>query len=593
MTERVSPLFLRYETADANEVASGVHDVSQALKFIHEKAKLTHNNVHIGCIYITEGGAWKLSGFEWACPFSEATSEYLAGIRRTSDVIPPEEKDKKMKLPHQPKFAHCRDVYAIGILLCQFNKQTRFASQVKTQELEDLVDEILQSKYKARPTMSEVLDTAVMSSEYILIINFLQSVTLKNLNEKTNFFKELIPRIRNSCISDELIAKRIAKLLLSPAILAENVAVDHVIPRLLTPIPSRRQLQSDGLISSSMFARYVIPQIVDLLEIKMVHVRLVLLNNFSRFVHMFEMSVLKDTVLPDILLGLHDSNNQIIKASLHALAESVPVVGGDIIVGTEREKIFSFGMPKFNGAMLVDTSAVACELKPKRKPKKVKRKPKEFDRPKTLLELAMGRDAKERGQMTKGQQSRDLMMLKQSELAMTFTNSHNNGSYSNGTNQFQQDVTPLKPINVNNVEQVNHVHMDAKENGVKGESEVMNLDGVHSSKEAAVENDKAVMEEELDKKEELIQAVKKMKIPKKKETIVPEVETWAASGSEGTDEEEWDDFGTDEEDTVEMPDQQPATTSVKKTEEGKQQIKGILLVLRYLSYLILNILVIC
>ena len=32
--------------------------------------------------------------------------------------------------------------------------------------------------------------------------------------------------------------------------------------------------------------------------------------------------------------------------SLCALAASVPVVGGDIIVGTEREKIFSHIIPK-------------------------------------------------------------------------------------------------------------------------------------------------------------------------------------------------------------------------------------------------------
>jgi len=43
---------------------------------------------------------------------------------------------------------------------------------------------------------------------------------------------------------------------------------------------------------------------------------------------------------------LGDSNNQLVQASLHALADAVPVVGGDVIVGSGRRKIFSLAMPK-------------------------------------------------------------------------------------------------------------------------------------------------------------------------------------------------------------------------------------------------------
>ena len=57
---------------------------------------------------------------------------------------------------------------------------------------------------------------------------------------------------------------------------------------------------SGGILPDSVFARYVIPRIVDLFKSRLVHVRLVLLENFSKFVHLFEKSVLHDVVLPEV-----------------------------------------------------------------------------------------------------------------------------------------------------------------------------------------------------------------------------------------------------------------------------------------------------
>ena len=58
---------------------------------------------------------------------------------------------------------------------------------------------------------------------------------------------------------------------------------------------------ADGaVLSESIFARYVIPKIVELFKSRLIHVRVVVLKNFSKFVHLFEESVLKDVVLPEV-----------------------------------------------------------------------------------------------------------------------------------------------------------------------------------------------------------------------------------------------------------------------------------------------------
>lgn len=55
-----------------------------------------------------------------------------------------------------------------------------------------------------------------------------------------------------------------------------------------------------GVLPESVFARYVIPKIVELFKSRLIHVRIALLENFSNFVHLFEESVLKDVVLPEV-----------------------------------------------------------------------------------------------------------------------------------------------------------------------------------------------------------------------------------------------------------------------------------------------------
>ena len=47
-----------------------------------------------------------------------------------------------------------------------------------------------------------------------------------------------------------------------------------------------------------------------------------------------------------ILLGLRDTNDELVRASLLAVAELVPILGGDVVIGTHRDKIFAEGKPK-------------------------------------------------------------------------------------------------------------------------------------------------------------------------------------------------------------------------------------------------------
>ena len=47
-----------------------------------------------------------------------------------------------------------------------------------------------------------------------------------------------------------------------------------------------------------------------------------------------------------LLLGLRDSNDTLVATTLHAVAELVPILGGDIVIGAKRNRIFAEGKPK-------------------------------------------------------------------------------------------------------------------------------------------------------------------------------------------------------------------------------------------------------
>uniref|UniRef100_A0A5F9D389 Protein-associating with the carboxyl-terminal domain of ezrin n=1 Tax=Oryctolagus cuniculus TaxID=9986 RepID=A0A5F9D389_RABIT len=291
VTERVQPLEGALETLSSAEVCAGIYDILLALIFLHDRSP-------------------------------EFTT-----------------------LPES--LGHARDAYSFGTLveslLTILNEQV--SADVLSSFQQTLHSTLLNPIPQCRPALCTLLSHDFFRNDFLEVVNFLKSLTLKSEEEKTEFFKFLLDRV--SCLSEELIASRLVPLLLNQLVFAEPVAVKSFLPHLLGPKKDNAQGETPCLLSPALFQARVIPVLLQLFEVHEEHVRMVLLSHIEAYVEHFTQEQLKKVILPQVLLGLRDTSDSIVAITLHSLAVLVSLLGPEVVVGGQRTKIFKRTAPSF------------------------------------------------------------------------------------------------------------------------------------------------------------------------------------------------------------------------------------------------------
>lgn len=192
-----------------------------------------------------------------------------------------------------------------------------------------------------RPKLSAVLLHPYFNHEFVVIHSFLSELPLKNQQDKQQFFTSLIDRLRE--FDEENVAILMSDLLLSRIVLLDATAQLCVTPFVLKP---RTDDMYPALFNSQTFTKYILPKILQIFSVRDAQIRLILLEYFAAYMRLFSVDDLKDQLLPQLLLGIKDTNDVLVAATLRCLADLVPVLGAAIVVGRNRGRLFADGRPQ-------------------------------------------------------------------------------------------------------------------------------------------------------------------------------------------------------------------------------------------------------
>ncbi|TKR72510.1 hypothetical protein L596_019944 [Steinernema carpocapsae] len=294
ITERVDVLDVVIGGMDSAEIRAGLLDVVNAMVFLHEKAGISHNSLSASSIFVTPDGRWKLGSFEKSAKLASSAQD----DKDFAEVL-------NFAMKHVDEAA-AEDFFVISAGLIEGSL-----------------------------TMKALLTGSALSSPLFEIADFLEHIQLKHDADKVEFFRELPDRLRE--ISPESVSKRLIRLFLSRYVMLEPTAHESFIPRLM---------QVDDILNEELYRTYVVPEIQRIFGVRDKAIRLALLRHFSSYCSFMDRDVCELKILPELSIGMYDVDNEIVAASLRAMADLVPILGGEGVTGSVHTKNFTDGTPK-------------------------------------------------------------------------------------------------------------------------------------------------------------------------------------------------------------------------------------------------------
>lgn len=196
-----------------------------------------------------------------------------------------------------------------------------------------------------RPLLSAIQLHNYFTHDFVIIHGFLSELALKTQPAKQEFFKTLNEKLKQ--FDENAIGTQLSELLLSRLVLLEPSAQFYFIPFLLKPQNLEDDEEaSDGLFSTPAFVKFIVPKLKQVFCVLDVQIRLTLLEHFHLYVNTFSKEELLDEILPQLLLGIKDTNDLLVTKTLLCLADLIPILGASQVIGKNRRKLFADGRPQ-------------------------------------------------------------------------------------------------------------------------------------------------------------------------------------------------------------------------------------------------------
>ena len=338
------------------QICLGLKNILNALIFLVESAKVRHLNVAMESIFTTENGSWKLNGMEHVFKSCDVSKEFLMKSRpyRNQHALNPDEDDGTGL--EQFAFATlCESVIKkdskLNFGVC--TNQSRIVNFVlgKIPFVQDFLDycqaHLKHKNSSMRPLLSAIQLHNYFTHDFVIIHGFLSELALKTQPAKQEFFKSLNEKLKQ--FDENTIGSQLSELLLSRLVLLDQSAQFYLIPFLLKPQNLEDDEETsieDGLFSVPAFVKFIVPRLKQVFRVLDVQIRLILLEHFHLYVNTFTKEELTDEILPQLLLGIKDTNDLLASRTLLCLADLIPILGASQVIGKNRTKLFADGRPQ-------------------------------------------------------------------------------------------------------------------------------------------------------------------------------------------------------------------------------------------------------
>lgn len=196
-----------------------------------------------------------------------------------------------------------------------------------------------------RPLLSAIQLHNYFNHDFVIVHGFLSELALKTQPAKQEFFKTLNEKLKQ--FDENTIGSQLSELLLSRLVLLDPSAQFYFIPFLLKPQNLEDDEEAtDGLFSTPAFVKFIVPKLKQVFRVLDVQIRLTLLEHFHLYVSTFSKEELVDEILPQLLLGIKDTNDLLVTKTLLCLADLIPILGASLVIGKNRRKMFADGRPQ-------------------------------------------------------------------------------------------------------------------------------------------------------------------------------------------------------------------------------------------------------
>jgi SCY1-like protein 1 len=330
ITEPVVPLpdyleALQNDTSLTNQQRSdaigyGIHNLIQALTFLHQNAKVAHGNIGPHAIYVTPSGDFKLSSLQLLTPIGIAD-----GVSGPTPHFRHFERDVTPNLFRSPERiegrwdaistspVHVMDAYSMGVFLPELYNHLGAGTNGKLPlKFDKACRRLASQSLSARPRVGPLVRCPVLDTEYIKAQSFLDTLATQDVEAKIIFWKSLPDLLTNK----KILSYRVAKYKILPLLQSAIVHLTSIDVGLTQDVHKRECLAllptlfstSTNYLSQEEFQSQISPVIELLFRVNDRAVRGALLSRISLFAKLLDGPTLNRIVFEPMCSGFSDSS---------------------------------------------------------------------------------------------------------------------------------------------------------------------------------------------------------------------------------------------------------------------------------------------